>query len=261
MDRIWPYWRLPNVALGSHKFVERQLAGFEIKVFMARGGTYDQAKDVRDSIEKLPLTSKVQILSRDAEYAALKRSLNADFMSGVIDNPLPYALKVECKDSRKTTVLADQIRHIRGVNNVADAKEQQGKVRGIADLVRTLGFFAAIVLCFTTIFIIHNAIRLTLFARRHEIRIMQLVGATNWFIRVPLVLEGIVIGALGALIAVGLISLGSEYVAGTVQRLLPTLRDMSSGIASSQLLGMLVTAGAAIGAAGSLVSMRRFLKV
>jgi cell division transport system permease protein len=99
-----------------------------------------------------------------------------------------------------------------------------------------------------------------MFARRQEIRIMQLVGATNWFIRIPLILEGMVIGAVGALIAAGLIYVGKEYISSVIEQQMNMLRNLSSGVSSSQLLLSLMVVGAAIGALGSFLSIRRFLK-
>lgn len=251
------------LVLGSHRFVERQLAGFEVAAFLPREASQEDAEKVRDTITKLPLTKNVELLSRDKEWAEFKRKMNTKIdLGGVTDNPLPYALHIESKDPRKTAALAQQIREIPGVKRVADAREDYRVVRAVADLVKLLGFAASVVLCLTTVFIISNAIRLTLFARRHEIRIMQLVGATNWFIRIPLVLEGIILGALGAVIAVGLVAVSLEYVAGLVVRMLPpTLRDVSSGVSHTQFIALLVLGGAAIGALGSFISIRRFLKV
>lgn len=251
------------IVFGSHHFVERQLAQFEIKVFTPTGASPREADRLRDKIAELPLAKKATLLERDKEYAALKRQLSTDIdLGGVVDNPLPYAIDVRSKDSRKTAVLADQIRKLRGVAHVSDAREDYGRVKAIADLVKILGSAAVLILCFTTVFIISNAIRLTLFARRQEIQTMQLVGATNWFIRVPLVLEGIVLGSIGALVAVGLVSAGSEYVASIVQqRFPPMLRDLSSGVALGQFTVSLVFGGAVIGALGSFISIRRFLRI
>jgi cell division transport system permease protein len=187
------------LALGSHRFVERQLAGFQIKVFTPTGATQAQATKLQDAIKNLPLTKRAELLSRESEWKQFKRNVNTDFdLGGVVGNILPFAIDVESKDSRQTDVLASQIRKLQGVAKVNNASEEYGRVKAVADLVRVLGFTVAIILCFTTVIIISNAIRLTVFARRHEIKIMQLVGATNWFIRIPLVLEGIVLGAIGA---------------------------------------------------------------
>jgi len=246
--------------LGSHGFVERQLARFEIAVYMPDGATQQDAERVREAILRLPLTEKAELQSRELEWQKLKRSLSTRIPEGVIGNPLPYTIFVRARDARQTESLAGQIRRIPRVESADAARESFGHVKALADLVKLIGIVASVGLCLTTIFIISNAIRLTLFARRHEIRIMQLVGATNWFIRVPLVIEGLLLGTAGAALAVGLIATGGQYMVALVQRGLPVLRDLSSGVAPGQLLVALIGGGAIIGALGSLVSIRRFLK-
>lgn len=250
------------LAVTSHRFVEGQLAKFQIAASVPREASIEQAKKVCDAIKALPLTKSANLLSREEEWAKLKLSVGLKMdLGGVIDNPLPYMIEVTAKDPRKVGELAEQIRRIDGIRKVRNAEEDYKRVRTIADLIKALGIVGAVVLCITTVFIISNAIRLTLFARRHEIRIMQLVGATNWFIRVPLVLEGIVLGAIGALIATGLVAVGSGYTSNLVWKLIPaTVRNVSSGIDHSQFAVVLIVGGAAIGALGSLVSIRRFLK-
>jgi cell division transport system permease protein len=250
------------LVIGSHNFAERQLSRFEIAVFLPVEASHRDASEIRSAISKLPLCKSVELKSRDKEWAEFKKGMNTEIdLGGVTGNPLPFAMNVEARDAHRVHELAEQIRRIGGIAKVDNRDETYGSVRAIADLVRVLGFAAVIVLCFTTVFIISNAIRLTLFARRREIQIMQLVGATNWFIRVPLVLEGIVLGAIGAAVAVALISGGSDYVARVVQeRFPPMLRDLSSGIDAGRFLISLVTAGAVIGALGSFISIRRFLR-
>lgn len=250
------------LVMGSHRFAENQLSKFEIMAYMPVGADRTVADNVSNAIDKLPLASKVEVLSREKEWSEFKRKLNTDIdLGGVTDNPLPYALTIECKDPHKVNQLAEQIRRIDGVAHVVNAEQTYGVVRAIADLVKVIGFAAVILLTLTTVFIVSNAIRLTMWARRREIQIMQLVGATNWFIRIPLVVEGMVLGAIGSVIAVGLISGGSRYISQVVHEKLPLmLRDMSSGMHGAEFLALLVTGGAVIGALGSFISIRRFLR-
>ena len=133
-----------------------------------------------------------------------------------------------------------------------------GRVMAVARVVKALSAAGVVVLLITTAFIISNAIKLTLYARRLEIRIMQLVGATNQFIRLPLVIEGVVFGAIGAVAAWVLLTLGGSYVSSVAQRIV-FLGRITSGIGNGQLAIGLIVVGAAIGAAGSFVSIRRFL--
>ena len=111
----------------------------------------------------------------------------------------------------------------------------------------------------TAIFIISNAIKLTLYARRREIRIMKLVGATNWFIRVPLIIEGVVFGAAGAFVAWLLLRLGRRLRGDRRQTDMPVHGAVSQRYEARALRSRLIMLGVIIGAAGSFVSIRRFL--
>lgn len=247
---------------GSHRFVETQLANFEIMAFTSQKASEQDAIKIAESIKKIPLAQSVEVLPRDKEWENLKKKLSSNInLAGIDNNPLPYAISVRAKDSRRLEELAQKIRGVAGVDDVVTRDQTYGHVLAIADLVKILGISAVIVLSIITAFIIGNAIRLTLFARRHEIQIMQLVGATNWFIKAPLIIEGIVLGALGAVIAAGIVTAGSDYVAHYVLTRFPLMmRNISSGITLQAFISTLVCTGALIGAIGSFFSARRFLK-
>jgi cell division transport system permease protein len=147
-----------------------------------------------------------------------------------------------------------------GIHRVREARKELRRVIAVADFVKYMGVLAVIVLLGTATFIISNAIRLTVYARRREIRIMQLVGATNWFIRIPLVVEGVVLGAVGGLIAAGLITGGRMYLGQVVTKMMLLFGSVTSGIGPGELVTAMVITGATIGALGSTVSIRKFLK-
>lgn len=247
---------------GSHRFVETQLANFEIMAFTSQKASEQDAIEIAEAIRKIPLAKNVEVLPRDKEWENLKKKLSSNIdLAGIDNNPLPYAISVKSKDSRRLGELAQKIRSVAGVDDVVTRDQTYGHVLAIADLIKILGLSAIVILSIITAFIIGNAIRLTLFARRREIQIMQLVGATNWFIKAPLIIEGVVLGALGAIIAAGIVIAGSDYAAHYVLNRFPLmLRDVSSGITLQVFISTLVCAGALIGAVGSFVSARRFLK-
>src|SRR5262249_48214934 len=124
-----------------------------------------------------------------------------------------------------------------------------------------IGFAAASLLFLGTAFVIQNALRLTVIARRREIRVMQLVGATPGFIRFPMVLEGIFYGAVGSLIASGLVLFVANQISTYSERIVSPLASMMPRAAGPSIVILLmVGAGAVIGWSGSLLSVRRFLK-
>ena len=128
-------------------------------------------------------------------------------------------------------------------------------------LVRAVGVVVLILLFLSTILIVSNTIRLTVFARRKEIEIMQMVGAAEWFIRWPFILEGVLQGLLGSTIAAALV--GSSY-ALFVPKLMETISFIpvvQADVILPLLLPVLVLNGALVGAVGSLFSVNKFLKV
>ncbi|OFX13999.1 MAG: hypothetical protein A2Z18_10785 [Armatimonadetes bacterium RBG_16_58_9] len=249
------------MAMGANNFAQAQLGKFQIKVFTDKADLA-QARAVRDRILDIKRVKSAVILNRDKEYARLKSEHpNFDFagVRGDRGNPLPYCLDVRVFEASQTSDVADKIRTIKHVHRVNEAREHINRVLALARVVKIASYAGAAILLITTGFIISNAIRLTLYARRREIRIMQLVGATNWFIRVPLVIEGVIFGAVGAVAAYAMLRIGTIYLSRGVERVARFMDSFSSGAGPGELAGALLIVGILIGAAGSCVSIRRFL--
>lgn len=246
------------VALGANNFAASQISKFEIAVYMDVRATKAQTEAVAETIRKMPYVAGVELRSREQEWARFKKENPNIEAAGLQSNPIPHSLDVKVTDAAKTTYIANKVRAMEGVHKVSDGREVLSRVMAVARVVRGISVAGVVVLLITAVFIISNAIKLTLYARRREIRIMKLVGATNWFIRVPLIIEGVVFGATGAFAAWVLLRLGGSYVAHTAQRL-PMMARFSSDVTPGALALWLMLLGIAIGAAGSFVSIRRFL--
>lgn len=246
--------------MSANHFTTDQIDRFEIAIFTVPGVTKAKADTLADSIKKIEGIKDVTILDRDEEWAKFKRERPDFEAAGLQDNPLPHTLKVRIFNSDQLTMLSTKIRALADVDRVNVGQETFKRVVALANAIRAISFAGVIILLITTAFIISNAIRLTLYARRREIRIMQLVGATNHTIRTPLVIEGIVFGSAGALVAWVLLRLGGGYVVHSAQRITPMFSNFTSGLSGAGLAFWLLLAGAVIGAIGSFVSIRRFLK-
>lgn len=246
------------VAMGANNFAATQIGKFHVAVYMRMGVDRSTTDALAGVVGKMPDVADVKVLSREDEWAAFKRANPNIESAGLQHNPLPFSLDVRVSDPKITTTIANKIRAMKGVHTVRDGREELSRVMAIAQVVRGISIAGVIVLLITAVFIISNAIKLTLYARRREIRIMKLVGATNWFIRVPLIIEGIVFGATGAFAAWMLLRLGDIYVASSVSQM-PFMAQFSSGVTPGGLAISLIILGIAIGAAGSFVSIRRFL--
>jgi cell division transport system permease protein len=146
------------------------------------------------------------------------------------------------------------------IDEVRDRKDDTRKILEVTRFVKLTAGTLAVLLMGASIFLIANTIRLSLYSRRREIEVMKLVGATDWFIRWPFVIEGIIVGALGSVLAIALLAIGK------VALLDPLASDWAliaspHTIAFPILIAIIVTAGIAISAAGSGLSLRRFLRV
>ncbi|MRS13212.1 MAG: FtsX-like permease family protein, partial [Actinobacteria bacterium] len=128
-------------------------------------------------------------------------------------------------------------------------------------IMRTVSLLFVVLLGIISLIFINNAIRLAIYARRKEIGIMRLVGASNWFIRTPFLLEGVIQSLIGALIAIGTLTLVWVYVLPAAKEQLPFLPLTLSSAAAAQVAGILVGTGVIIGLAGSGLALRRYLKV
>lgn len=247
-------------SLGAKNFAAAQVGKFEIAVFMVDSAGQHQANDLVGKIKQLKGVSSIELRDRNAEWGAFKREHPDIESAGLPLNVLPYAMNTKISDPERTAVIANKIRTMDGVDKVIEGRDTLNRVMAVAHVIKMISAAGVLILLITAVFIISNAIKLTLYARRREIRIMQLVGATNWFIRVPLVIEGVVFGALGALVAWGLLGLGSIPLANSVHKISPLIGTFNSGVGPAHLAIWLTILGATIGAAGSFVSIRRFLR-
>jgi cell division transport system permease protein len=160
--------------------------------------------------------------------------------------------------------LSEQFRSLPGVEDVALAEDEFQVISTLSQFIRVVTLVMSIVLLIVAVGLIWNTIRTAMFARRREIEVMKLVGATNWFIRIPFMLEGLLQGLLGALAACGglwvLNSAWTNGVAGFKPGTGISSLIVPSSFLSSVMLSMLVL-GAIVGAVGSAIAASRFLDV
>jgi cell division transport system permease protein len=247
--------------LGAHDFAQQELNKFEIAVYIKPTAARQTAIDVENKIKDMHAVKSVILYPKEQAWPEFKKSFPQLDTAGLALNTLPDKLRVTIGDPEETTRIADAIRNMQFVDNVIDGRVERKYVTAVAQFVKWFGIIASIALLAATVFIISNAIRLTVFVRRREIKIMQMVGATNTFIRIPLVLEGMIFGASGALIAFVLIGAGISYFGSAASRMLPMMQSVSTDVERTQMLIALLIGGTLIGAAGSFVSIRRFLKI
>jgi cell division transport system permease protein len=183
-------------------YTENVSGKFEMNVFMRLDLPRPQALDAADKIRQMPGVRSVTLVPKEQAWQEWQKKLSLS--SGGIDNPLPDALHVMLTDPKKADGLASQIELMPEVirpGGVSYSKDVQQLMDTMLSLVRLVGGVFGFLLFITAGILIHNAIRLTVIARRREIRIMQLVGASYATIWIPFVIEGMIQGAVGGFIA------------------------------------------------------------
>jgi len=235
-----------------------------VKVYFNHG-VADTGKEVSAVQSKLaanPLVKSVTPVSAEAGLAQM-RAKNPELFKGstLPYNPLGPALTVQPKRGEDTVKIADTLQPLpTGVHDVNYGKKTAHKLLTAAKVIDIFFVLAVIVLLVSSTLLIGNTIRLAIFSRRREIEVMKLVGATNWFIRGPFMLEGLITGLVGSLAAILLLVLGKEIA---LPRIMPHVIRASDihawpfGVTALIILGT----GLLLGAAGSGLTIRRFLQV
>lgn len=235
-----------------------------VSVFVDLGTTKKQRATLETQLEALPNVSKVTFSSKEEQYKKLVKQMGDDWdVFSSEDNPLYDVYEVQAQDPSQTSqikVAAEKLKHVAEASYGGTETE---KILSIASNVKKWGTIAAIILLILAVFLISNTIRMTIISRRDEIKIMRLVGAKNGYIRWPFFLEGAWIGLIGALVPIGILWLLYPHIYNWVN---PTLlQGHYAMLTTNQVMGplalLLIVTGMLIGALGSILSMRRFLKI
>jgi cell division transport system permease protein len=241
----------------------------------ATGATPAQEQAVAVSLRQNPLVKTVTFKSKEQAYAEMKKKDSAYFQGGIVPaNPFPDEWVLTPKQGKSTPIIGKQLcrAHYPGVapcptKGIGDSGGVQWgstitkHVLTVAKVISLVFLIAVILLVIAATLLIANTIRLSIFARRREIEVMKLVGATNWFIRGPFVLEGLVCGLVGSIFAVILLVLGKTIALPAV---IGHLGGDNSDIHAMPftLNALLIMAvGLLLGAMGSGLTLRRFLQV
>lgn len=223
-----------------------------------------QEADLRESISKISGVKKITFSSKSQELAKITKTYNSNFKMFSGDaNPLSDVFIVETDSPKETISIAKEIRQLDNVKTAQYGGEQAKKLFKFMNGVRLWGTICIVVLVAIALFLISNVIRLTILSRKNEIQAMRLVGATSWYIRWPFLLEGAETGILGSIIPIVVINWGYSVIyQQTVGGLMNAGYSLyAPGVFLFQVDVLLIILAIIIGSLGSLVSMRRFLKI
>ena len=246
-----------NVAMGA---LEQKV---NVIAYLKDDAPAPEIARLQERLRANPLVAEVAYLSKDDAMARLKQQLadRKELLDMVTGNPLPASVEVRLRDGNRLNELAAQLRRESAVEDVTLQQDVVDNLLRITNFARVAGLVMVIGLMGITLFVIVNTIRLAVYARRQEIEIMKLVGATDWFIRWPFVLEGVLCGLLGALLTSALIGAAYDPMQAQFLSLVQFLPvNLEPGF-PLRLAGLTAAVGITIGAAGSFISVRRFLDV
>lgn len=249
--------------------VARWAEDFQVVVFLRDETTPEQLTLLRKQLDKELAVREVAYVSKSQALAEFRKQIRdqESLLEGLKDNPLPASFRLRIHRESQTaddlSQLAASLRRMEGVEDVLYGQEWIERLTSIIQVMKILGIVIGGVLGVTSLFIVANTIRLAVYARAEEIEIMRLVGATRAYIQLPLILEGSLQGGMGAALALGLLY---ALYRGTLWQLGTSAPAIFSGPELGQFLEteyqmVMVGFGALLGGVGSLVAVRRFLKV
>ncbi|MED4269173.1 permease-like cell division protein FtsX [Geobacillus stearothermophilus] len=254
------------VMFNINHFAKKVENDVEIRVHIELTADSRQKDALRRQIEAIPNVKEVRYSSKDEELKRLIKSMGEEGSSFRLfeqDNPLSDVYVVKAAHPQDTVKIAKQIETLPFVHKVNYGQGTVEKLFDALKVARNVGLVLILGLLFTAMFLISNTIKITIFARRREIEIMRLVGATNGFIRWPFFLEGLWLGMLGALFPIAALSIVYYNVYQVYEQRvsLPFFELLPFSPFMWQLSGLLLVIGAGIGVWGSVMSVRKFLKV
>ena len=236
----------------------------QITVYLQDNLNDRQMREVGTQITKLPGVTQVNFLTKEEAMGRFKERLGEQqgLLTALGDtNPLPNSFEVKVDRPEQVKPVAQAIGQFKGVENTRFGQEVIEHLFTLTKMVRIAGLILIVFLALAALFIISNTIRITVFARRKEIGIMKYVGATDWFIRWPFLLEGMTLGFGGALIAVLLLAESYSLLIEQVHQSLAFLPLIPKYPFLNHISIVLLVVGTIIGALGSTISLKRFMKV
>jgi cell division transport system permease protein len=241
-----------------------------VDIYAKDTATLKQLHELRDALATTPNVKKIQFITKDQALAS-ERKKHPDAYALLGSNPLPNLFRVTPKDPDKIDAIVDRLApvdpavgkrkpQLAAIDEVRNRRDETDKILSATGLVKLLTAGLTVLLVLTSIALVANTIRLSIFSRRREVEVMKLVGATNWFIRWPFVIEGVLVGLMGGVLA-GLCLVIAKAT------LVDPLADRFALLAASKmidfrmLIGLLMLSCVAVSAIGSGLTLRRFLRV
>ena len=253
------------VGLNFNKTIEDVADKIEIKVYLQDDIKLVNQREVEIKLAEQEGVKAVTYESKDEAFTKLKKDLegNSGMLEGysLENNPLASSYIVTLEDASYAGDVSKAVEDMTGVESITNQQELIEKISRVVDFVQILGVVLFFVFIGVSIFLIMNTIKLAVYSRRREVGIMKFVGATDWFIRWPFVIEGMIIGAVGSLLATVILYFIYRGIFGFIASNLLIANLVPVSFVLTTLLGGFLLGGIVVGAIGSIAALRKFLVV
>jgi cell division transport system permease protein len=238
-------------------------AKVEISAFLRGDAQPGEITDLETEVAGMPEVENVTFVSKEEAFEEFKQryASQPEFYENITAEDLPASLRIKLTDADYTEAVASRIRGAPAIDEVRFGGEFVKRLLQVNSVLRTITFGMSLVLLIAAAALIANTIRLAIYSRREEIGIMKLVGATNWFIRIPFMLEGVFAALVGALAAAAIVVAADLFVFSRIGQV--PLFEQAFNFSSGEILtvlGLLGAVGVLIGLVGSGMALRRFLE-
>lgn len=250
------------LGLVVNRMTDEWEAKVEVSVYLRDNATQNEERALSSDLSQMQEVQNITYVSKEEAYEEFKRQY-PDLWKGLPPDALPASFRVKLVDANDAVEVAARIEGAPGVDDVKFGGDVIKTLLQVNTLLRSVTLVMSVILMVAAAALIANTIRLAIYARRDEIGIMKLVGATNWFIRIPFMLEGLFAALVGAATAIGIVLGANWLLFSRIGRAIPLLDDVLrfTGGELVAVTTVLVGVGALVGLVGSGLALRRFLEV
>ena len=241
-----------------------------VDIFAKDSASENDLHELRDALATTPNVKKIEFITKE-EAIAEQRKKHPEAYKLLGGNPLPNLFRVSPRDPDKVGAIIDRLApvdkktgkrkpQIAAIDEVRNRRDETSKILSATGLVKLLTAGLTALLVLTSIALVANTIRLSIFSRRREVEVMKLVGATNWFIRWPFVIEGVIVGLMGGILAALMLIIAKQTFIDPLSDRFALLAAPNT-IDFKLLIAVLLLACVSVSAIGSGLTLRRFLRV
>ena len=253
------------VATNINKGITTVQNKVELKIFLKDDIKLIDQREIEIKLREVEGVKDVVYASKEEEYKNFQATTNDNegLLKGYTlqNNPFSASFTVKLESPEYTSAVSEAIKDFEGIETIGDQQELVDKIIGIVNGVKVVGFGLFVILIGVSIFLIMNTTKLTVFSRRREVGIMKFVGATDWFIRWPFVIEGMVIGLIGATLACGALFFAYNGLVKWIASQLVFISLVPTTYILTTLSWQFMTGGIVVGGVASIIALRKFLVV